>query len=276
MRSGLPLCPCSAKAHLPHKTTAWARPKAVKICFPFPPPICFKGSETTYAFTSVVVEVVMDSDGGLNTPPSSRASAHKCTIFSKAFSRHTDLRRHKDAVHLKIRNFKCADCGKSFAQKIGLQTHMNSQYVWLYHFSFTSFNNVGVSKAPAPRRTNVRSNVDTHPSATRLVGAVTSTKNTLLLGSNVQKATEGELTFYFRIHIRRRQLQTQDALKSHIFHCHRAKAFTYTDEQLLNKMPLARFNEVFLRPAIELVKARRPAEGYVSDEDYEKPRIGVR
>ncbi|KAG8949688.1 hypothetical protein FRC04_008434 [Tulasnella sp. 424] len=247
MRSGLPLCPCSAKAHLPHKTTAWARPKAVKICFPFPPPICFKGSETTYAFTSVVVEVVMDSDGGLNTPPSSRASAHKCTIFSKAFSRHTDLRRHKDAVHLKIRNFKCADCGKSFAQKIGLQTHMNSQ-----------------------------SNVDTHPSATRLVGAVTSTKNTLLLGSNVQKATEGELTFYFRIHIRRRQLQTQDALKSHIFHCHRAKAFTYTDEQLLNKMPLARFNEVFLRPAIELVKARRPAEGYVSDEDYEKPRIGVR
>ncbi|KAG8949687.1 hypothetical protein FRC04_008433 [Tulasnella sp. 424] len=180
----------------------------------------------------------MDSDGGLNTPPpSNHASAHKCNICSKAFSRYTDLRRHTDAVHLKIKNFKCADCGKSFAQKIGLQTHMNSHS----------------GNAPYECRVKCGHPPFRDPS------------------SRGRHEYEKHAPPGFECPEGCGSFKRKDALKSHIFHCHRAKAFTYTDEQLSNKMTRARFNEVFLRPAIAEVKARRRAEGYVSDEDYENP-----
>ncbi|KAG8976805.1 hypothetical protein FRC05_003155 [Tulasnella sp. 425] len=68
-----------------------------------------------------------------------------------------------------------------------------------------------------------------------------------------------------------KSFRRKESLKTHIVRHHPAKASTYTDEQLSNKMTRARFNEVFLRPAIARAKARRRAEGYVSDEDYEPP-----
>lgn len=64
--SGISPCPCPAKAHLSHRTTAWAQPNVVKIGSPSPRSSASKRSDTTHSFTSVVIKVIMDSDGGLS------------------------------------------------------------------------------------------------------------------------------------------------------------------------------------------------------------------
>ncbi|KAG8943633.1 hypothetical protein FRC04_002592 [Tulasnella sp. 424] len=177
-------------------------------------------------------DVIMNTTATSNNP-----SAHKCQHCSKTFSRSGDLRRHTDAVHLKIKDFKCADCGKSFAQRISLQTHMNSHtgdtpYVCRVKCGHPGF------RDPSSRK---RHEYEKH-------------------APPGFKCPEGCKSF-----------RRKESLKTHIVRHHPAKASTYTDEQLSNKMTRARFNEVFLRPAIARAKARRRAEGYVSDEDYEPP-----
>ncbi|KAG8895412.1 hypothetical protein FRC01_012380, partial [Tulasnella sp. 417] len=59
-------------------------------------------------------------------PGTSPAKGHSCWICSRPFGRATDVKRHVDAVHLKLKNFVCPFCNRGFAQKGGMITHMNT------------------------------------------------------------------------------------------------------------------------------------------------------
>ncbi|KIO33618.1 hypothetical protein M407DRAFT_17580 [Tulasnella calospora MUT 4182] len=189
---------------------------------------------------SGTIEIDMDSDGVslITLPASSCRTMHKCQTCYKAFSRYTDIRRHTDAVHLKIKSFKCEVCGKSFAQKIGLRTHMNG------HSGNAPYEcRIGCGHPPfRDPSSRMRHEYEKH-------------------APPGFECPEG--------------FKRKDALKAHVVHRHRDKAFTYTEEQMSSKMSRARFNEEFLRPAIERAKARRRVEGYVSDEDYDASKSAL-
>ena len=46
-----------------------------------------------------------------------------CSLCGKSFKEAGNLRRHKDTVHEKLRNFSCQDCGKSFGEAGNLRRH---------------------------------------------------------------------------------------------------------------------------------------------------------
>ncbi|KMU81834.1 hypothetical protein CISG_02850 [Coccidioides immitis RMSCC 3703] len=54
-----------------------------------------------------------------------RKYPHKCTFgqCTKQFSRKTDLTRHVDSVHEKLRRFGCSECGHRFARQDTLRRH---------------------------------------------------------------------------------------------------------------------------------------------------------
>ncbi|KAG8977572.1 hypothetical protein FRB90_008757 [Tulasnella sp. 427] len=62
--------------------------------------------------------------------PAKKTSSHlhNCPFAecSQSFARPTDLKRHVKAVHLKVKEFACTICGRAFAQKGGMTTHMNT------------------------------------------------------------------------------------------------------------------------------------------------------
>ena len=59
-----------------------------------------------------------------------------CRFCGKIFTRHcrkTDLKRHEDAVHLKLKPYKCLYCGKAFAL-----ASTRSRHIQRHHCVYTS------------------------------------------------------------------------------------------------------------------------------------------
>ena len=53
-------------------------------------------------------------------------SSFKCNVCQKGFAKNYKLKRHFDAVHLKIKSFQCGTCNKSFGQKTDLISHIHN------------------------------------------------------------------------------------------------------------------------------------------------------
>lgn len=57
----------------------------------------------------------------------------KCESCLRVFSNETNLKRHRDAIHLNIKRFECEICKKSFSQKTALNAH------WRIHTGTVDF-----------------------------------------------------------------------------------------------------------------------------------------
>lgn len=57
-----------------------------------------------------------------------------CPLCGKAFKEAGNLRRHKDTVHEKLRNFSCQDCGKSFGEAGNLRRHKETVHEKVKNF----------------------------------------------------------------------------------------------------------------------------------------------
>ena len=47
----------------------------------------------------------------------------KCEYCSFVFTQKTNLLRHINVVHLKLKPFQCLSCGKKFGRKYSMQMH---------------------------------------------------------------------------------------------------------------------------------------------------------
>ena len=74
-------------------------------------------------------EIVLGSNPYLNTSVSSKAessvSRPKCNTCGKLFNQNSDMKKHKERIHNKFRNFHCSklNCIKSFYSKHDLERH---------------------------------------------------------------------------------------------------------------------------------------------------------
>merc|ERR1719197_315428 len=51
---------------------------------------------------------------------------HECLLCGKVFGQDSDLERHLDCVHRRLKKFECERCGKRFGQKSSLKTHIET------------------------------------------------------------------------------------------------------------------------------------------------------
>ena len=58
----------------------------------------------------------------------------KCADCTAMFSSNSQLKRHVDAVHLKIKMFACSQCNLKFSENSNLQTHINGVHLKLKSF----------------------------------------------------------------------------------------------------------------------------------------------
>lgn len=68
------------------------------------------------------------SDGATGAGPT---RAHGCNLCPHRFKRVCDLKKHKAAVHAKLRPFACRECGKTFGQAGTRSKHYRTVHVGL-------------------------------------------------------------------------------------------------------------------------------------------------
>lgn len=71
------------------------------------------------------------SGTGSDTPVGIAQRAHACSLCQHRFKRVCDLKKHKAAVHAKLRPFACKQCGKTFGQAGTRSKHYRTVHVGL-------------------------------------------------------------------------------------------------------------------------------------------------
>lgn len=71
------------------------------------------------------------SGTGSDTPIGTAQRAHACSLCQHRFKRVCDLKKHKAAVHAKLRPFACKQCGKTFGQAGTRSKHYRTVHVGL-------------------------------------------------------------------------------------------------------------------------------------------------
>ncbi|KIO19604.1 hypothetical protein M407DRAFT_30756 [Tulasnella calospora MUT 4182] len=148
-------------------------------------------------------------------PEDSPANGHICQVCSRVFARATDVKRHVNAVHLGLRKFACPICGRGFAQKGGMVTHMN----------------IHTGNRPYQCRVNCGHPPFSDPS------------------SRSRHEFEAHAPPSFECPEGCASFKRKDALKLHLKEKH--PDAVYPESLLANKMTRERFNAEFLADAIE-------------------------
>ncbi|KAG9048852.1 hypothetical protein FS837_011858 [Tulasnella sp. UAMH 9824] len=148
-------------------------------------------------------------------PEDTPAKGHICRFCSRPFARATDVKRHVNAVHLGLKKFMCSICGRGFAQKGGMVTHMN----------------IHTGNRPYQCRVNCGHPPFSDPS------------------SRSRHEFEAHAPPSFDCPEGCTSFKRKDALKIHIKEKHPGKV--YPESLLANKMTRDRFNAEFLADAIE-------------------------
>ena len=72
---------------------------------------------------------------------------HRCSQCKYACKSASNLKRHEDTVHAKLRRFSCAICPKTFQQKVHLKKHIMCRHSAIDAASPTAVHNSKVGKA---------------------------------------------------------------------------------------------------------------------------------
>ncbi|KAJ8901387.1 hypothetical protein NDN08_007233 [Rhodosorus marinus] len=81
--------------------------------------------ESTMASDELIAQVqISGGSGSIKKKRGSQGKMHRCDTCGMSFKRGYDMKRHRIAVHEKIRDFKCTYCERSFTQSGHLHEHV--------------------------------------------------------------------------------------------------------------------------------------------------------